>query len=310
MQELLTPAVDTLQRRSPLNHQSLMSLKFLIELSRLMADGETGTLGITWVEYMDAKKLFEKRILLNLIPATTTFFQMIISDLSSTPNPSLTQLLARHPFESLLFDCALEIMESFVEWDFSNASTQPLIPSEIWFTPSLDWYTTIFEIPPLSSSFSASPTTQLHELLATLHKAARDDPSFTTNPSCASRFRKTLGIFARASQFRCSRLDTKILSESQNQSLSLQEKRIHLIRMVFIPLINRVRTELESSIFVRMFGELYIERSRGPLLRELAEEEIQSLTLVILRIVENHEVDTVTLISECSYEQIFKVIEW
>lgn len=307
LQELLSTAISALNGTATLNHDNMTCLSLLVELSRLMTVADTGSLGVSWEEYMDAKKLFEKRILLNLLPAVILLFQRITSNNSSVP---LSQLLNRNPLEPFLLHSALEFMEIFVDWEFSYTRCQPFLSNEMWFIPSSDWYSLIFELPPPQTSTSSSGT--LFDLLIAVFKEARADSACFSDSAAAIRFRKSLSIFTRAAQFRTTRLESQlsqIQPMGQQPPLSSQEKRVRLTQMIFVPLFNAVGDLMTSSLFVSKSQELF-DQPNWTEGRRLGEEEIQSLSLAVLRIIENPDVDLVALMTNCQFEKIIEVLEW
>lgn len=222
---------------APLPHQNLVCLKLIGAISRLMSDSDTSHVRITWQEYMDSKKLFEKRILLELIPLVLPILQKTSQHFETIP---ATQALLLKPTLSQLLESSIDYLTTFVDWEFSHSHSPSLLPTEMWFMPNEDWFNVLFQHSTTTLETNASQessystarsstrkSSTFFEDVINLYRSLRSDPECVRHP-VSLLMKRTRYVFTRSSHFRATRMRSRLIPQVRGDEwdiISLREHR-------------------------------------------------------------------------------------
>lgn len=329
-----------------LSHANLMCFRLLIDICRGMASTDIANVGIGWEDYMDAKKLFERQILAPLVPEILSFLRVMAMPTAQGTNsvpfnsigssdglPSRLQVMCGEPNFVTVVEYIVDLLEVFLDWEFSYTRCQALIPVESWFMPTDNWYSVLFEIP-VSASASSDPrrsslgssrssvedsssassmqstlSTTLFTIVIDFYRIVRTQlfSSHSSFSRCAKLFCKSRSALNRVSHFRPTRMRSRFVSSSA----AANEYQLQLTRTLYSPLFFAVAELIGSSIFITQGPQLLASPlgSETAELRSLAVGELQCLTHSLARIVDNVEVDVASLLTSDRYVPTGEVLE-
>lgn len=326
-----------------LSHANLMCFCLLIDVSRGMASTDIVNIGVGWEDYMDAKKLFERHILANLVPELLAFFFQLTTPLTSDGShqtvesyrSSKLHLMCTNMTSINVLEYALDLLEVFLDWEFSYTRCQALIPVESCFMPTDQWYSALFEVSNSAADLSSghptsrqpapgwlqqadgSPaitqetttTTTLFNLIICLYKEIRKELFVSPDslPRCSNLFRKIRYALNRVSHFRPTRMRSRFVTAY----VAAAELQLQLTRALYSPLFFAVADLLVSSILVSQAAQFTQQQSTAQQsnVRVIALEELQCLAHSLSRIANNADVDVSSLLLSDSYAVVGSVLE-